>query len=137
MISNQDIFDIVKIKIGNQLEVADSYLACLIDEMGQEIKNYCNIKTIPDALKYVWANMVTDYSLRFSPEAIAAAKAGDAESDGGETISSVSLGGISASLGTSDASSMIKDANKIATKGIAEFVKDYKSRLQPFRRVRW
>lgn len=137
MISNQDIFDIVKIKIGNQLEISDTYLNSLIDEMGQEIKNYCNIKKIPDELKYVWADLVTEYALRFSPEAIAAAKSGDSENSGGDTINSVSLGGISVSLGSSNSSSMINDANKRTTVGLTDFIKNYKNRLQPFRRIRW
>ena len=137
MIDNAEILSIVKIKIGNQLEIADSYLASLIDEMGQEIKNYCNIKKIPDELKYVWADLVTEYALRFSPEAIAAAKSGDSENSGGDTINSVSLGGISVSLGSSNSSSMINDANKRTTVGLTNFIKNYKNRLQPFRRIRW
>lgn len=137
MIDNAEILSIVKIKIGNQLEISDTYLNSLIDEMGQEIKNYCNIKKIPDELKYVWADLVTEYALRFSPEAIAAAKSGDSENSGGDTINSVSLGGISVSLGSSNSSSMINDANKKTTVGLTNFIKNYKNRLQPFRRIRW
>lgn len=137
MLNNQDILEIVKIKIGNQLEISNQYLLSVIDEMGQEIKNYCNIQVIPDELKYTWANMVADYSLRFSPEAIAAAKSGESEGEGGETINGISLGGISVNLGSSDASSMINDGNKQITKSLTDFVKNYKSRLQVFRRVRW
>lgn len=137
MIDNAEILSIVKIKIGNQLEISDTYLNSLIDEMGQEIKNYCNIKKIPDELKYVWADLVTEYALRFSPEAIAAAKSGDSENSGGDTINSVSLGGISVSLGSSNSSSMINDANKRTTVGLTNFIKNYKNRLQPFRRIRW
>lgn len=137
MIDNAEILSIVKIKIGNQLEISDTYLNSLIDEMGQEIKNYCNIKKIPDELKYVWADLVTEYALRFSPEAIAAAKSGDSENSGGDTINSVSLGGISVSLGSSNSSSLINDANKRTTVGLTDFIKNYKNRLQPFRRIRW
>ena len=137
MIDNAEILSIVKIKIGNQLEISDTYLNSLIDEMGQEIKNYCNIKKIPDELKYVWADLVTEYALRFSPEAIAAAKSGDSENSGGDTINSISLGGISVSLGSSNSSSMINDANKRTTVGLTDFIKNYKNRLQPFRRIRW
>lgn len=137
MIDNAEILSIVKIKIGNQLEISDTYLNSLIDEMGQEIKNYCNIKKIPDELKYVWADLVTEYALRFSPEAIAAAKSGDSENSGGDTINSVSLGGISVSLGSSNSSAMINDANKRTTVGLTDFIKNYKNRLQPFRRIRW
>lgn len=137
MIDNAEILSIVKIKIGNQLEISDTYLNSLIDEMGQEIKNYCNIKEIPNELKYVWADLVTEYALRFSPEAIAAAKSDDSESSGGDTINSVSLGGISVSLGSSNSSSMINDANKRTTVGLTDFIKNYKNRLQPFRRIRW
>lgn len=137
MIDNAEILSIVKLKIGNQLEISDTYLNSLIDEMGQEIKNYCNIKKIPDELKYVWADLVSEYALRFSPEAIAAAKSGDSENSGGDTINSVSLGGISVSLGSSNSSSMINDANKRTTVGLTDFIKNYKNRLQPFRRIRW
>lgn len=137
MIDNAEILSIVKLKIGNQLTIADNYLTSLIEEMKQEIRNYCNIKIVPKELKYTCANMVTDYALRFSPEAIAAAQSGEGQIDANNTLTGVSLGGISANLGSSDASSIINDANKRATKGLTDFVKNYKSRLQPFRRVRW
>lgn len=135
MISNAEILSIVQIKIGNQVSIAESYLLSLIDEIEQEIKNYCNIKQIPKELKYVWANMVADYALRFSPDAIAAAKSSD--DNAGESINSISLAGISVSLGSSNNTSIINDANKRTTIGIVEFMKEYKNKLQPFRRVRW
>lgn len=135
-----DILEIVQQKIGNQLQISEDYLINLINEMGQEIKNYCAIKVIPDELRYTWANMVVDYALRYSPEAIAASGGGSGAggSSSKQEVTGVSLGGISLSFG---AASKTSDANFKAAEHAAilmvDFVKNYQKRLQVFRRFRW
>ena len=44
----------------NPLPSADQ-LQMLVEEVELSILNYCNIAEVPEALKFVWANMVVDY----------------------------------------------------------------------------
>lgn len=42
-------------------EPEDLPVDTILREVHQAICNYCNINTVPGALKYVWANMAVDY----------------------------------------------------------------------------
>lgn len=62
--------DIVIQKLGGDypLPITESEVDAGIEEAKVEILNYCNIITIPDALRFTHANMVVDY-LRWQNQA--------------------------------------------------------------------
>lgn len=51
--------EIVRTKIKNEA-ITELDIQLAINEVEEVIKNYCNIDTIPDALKFTWANMSVD-----------------------------------------------------------------------------
>jgi hypothetical protein len=51
--------EIVRAKIKDEA-ITELDIQLAIDEVEEVIKNYCNIDTIPDALKFTWANMAVD-----------------------------------------------------------------------------
>jgi hypothetical protein len=53
------ILEIVKAKIKNEA-ITELDIQLAISEVEEVIKNYCNIDTIPEALKFTWANMSVD-----------------------------------------------------------------------------
>jgi len=53
------ILEIVKAKIKNEA-ITELDIQLAISEVEEVIKNYCNIDTIPEALKFTWANMAVD-----------------------------------------------------------------------------
>jgi hypothetical protein len=60
MVTNDDVLPIIIRRLS--LDENDRPLMLLvetyIDEIGQRIKNYCRISSIPDGLLYTWASMV-------------------------------------------------------------------------------
>ena len=53
------VFEIVSAKLNNEA-ITELDIQLAINEVEEVIKNYCNIDTIPDALKFTWANMAVD-----------------------------------------------------------------------------
>jgi len=51
--------EIVRTKIKNEA-ITELDIQLAINEVEEVIKNYCNIDTIPEALKFTWANMSVD-----------------------------------------------------------------------------
>lgn len=51
--------EIVRTKIKNEA-ITELDIQLAVNEVEEVIKNYCNIDTIPDALKFTWANMSVD-----------------------------------------------------------------------------
>ena len=51
--------EIVRTKIKNEV-ITELDIQLAVNEVEEVIKNYCNIDTIPDALKFTWANMSVD-----------------------------------------------------------------------------
>ncbi|WP_143801932.1 phage head-tail connector protein [Paenibacillus thiaminolyticus] len=56
----EDIWPIVKSRLGLSDDAHKELIGTYIDEIGNRIKHYCNISSIPEALKFVWASMVID-----------------------------------------------------------------------------
>jgi hypothetical protein len=55
-----DILNIVKALLKITDDAQDTILTLYVSMVEQSILNYCNIKEVPEALNYVWANMVVD-----------------------------------------------------------------------------
>lgn len=94
----------------------DGELDTALEEVEQCIKNYCNRSSVPDALRFTWANMAADL--------LRATGGGSATIPAGE-IASISVGDVTVTRKRSG------DAE------LGELVSSYRSQLNAFRRMRW
>jgi hypothetical protein len=137
----EDVVQIVISKARALKLSAPSDLPMRVDEAAQAIKNYCNICRIPAALKYVWANIVTD-QLRWeqATREVESATASDAGSSSADTIlSQVKVGGTSYSFAAASSASSAQTAAIASAHGVDldSVLMDYKAQLNKFRRIAW
>lgn len=122
MAENNDVLATVKLRLGitDQDELIKSY----IDEIGERIKHYCNIKEISEALKSTWAAMTID-AMR---------------------IEQPNLEGIEATSGVADAVQLgdtsvrpaeIQGLTNTSKEVIDQVVLNYRVDLNRYRRLRW
>lgn len=125
MITAGDAWGIVKAR----LMLPDDSLKSLIDtyiaEIERRIKHYCNIRTLPDDLLYVWASMVIDAVRVDLPNVseIEDSVSGGANIKIGDT--SISGGGTGSGL---------SNTAKAAIDGV---VFNYRIDLNRYRKMRW
>lgn len=111
-----------------------SSLMDYIGEVMQEILNFCNIRVVPEALKYVAANMTVDLFISSQPS-----------DDGGSgedvmvagaigEVASVSEGGTSVSFKTKRGGGA-GGSILTAEERIAALILDYEKQLARFRRI--
>lgn len=102
-----EIIDIVLAEL--ELSEPTALIELDIARVTQQVKNYCNLEEIPEALNFTIADMVVD---------LQRARMGD-----NLTITDVDMGDTSYSFSTDNA--------------IDGLVKDYQANLNAFRRLRW
>ncbi|EJW14727.1 hypothetical protein [Paenibacillus alvei] len=119
-----DIWAIVKSRLDLPDDSKMDLIGTYIEEIGNRIKHYCAISTIPEALKFVWASMVIDVcriELSHIDEI-------DDTSDRGESIK---VGDTSSAPATS--SGVTNTSKKV----IDSVVTNYRIDLNRYRRLRW
>ena len=124
--------EIVRAKIKDEA-ITELDIQLAINEVEEVIKNYCNIDTIPDALKFTWANMSVDL-VRYQYE------------------SNISADDVLAGIDTSDVSNLKIGDTQIALQGnnsergktlkshrpnLDQIVMNNKEQLNRFRRMVW
>ena len=124
--------EIVRAKIKNEA-ITELDIQLAINEVEEVIKNYCNIDTIPDALKFTWANMSVDL-VRYQYE------------------SNISADDVLAGIDASDISNLKIGDTQIALQGnnsergktlkshrpnLDQIVMNNKQQLNRFRRMVW
>lgn len=124
--------EIVRAKIKNEA-ITELDIQLAINEVEEVIKNYCNIDTIPDALKFTWANMSVDL-VRYQYE------------------SNISADDVLAGIDASDVSNLKIGDTQIALQGnnsergktlkshrpnLDQIVMNNKQQLNRFRRMVW
>lgn len=122
----QEVLEIVKLRLQLEDDKLDALISSYIKEVGRRILHYCNIRSIPDALIYVWASMVMD-AVRVELSAI-------------DEIADSTDGGISLKIGdtsTAPSSGSNNDATSTSKKVIDEVVLNYRVDLNHYRRMRW
>lgn len=102
-----EIIDIVLAEL--ELDVPTALTMLDIARVTQQVKNYCNIDEIPEALNFTIADMVLDLQ--------------NARSGSNVTITDVDMGDTSYSFSVDTA--------------IDGLVRDYQANLSAFRRLRW
>ncbi len=109
----------------------DSIVLEALEEVEQYIKNYCRIPRVPNALKYVWANLALDLLRTQFPEVLEGA-------GGGTTTDAVVTGTVSAIVrGDTEVRFSAKDDGNgggyVHKPEMDDLVYNYKGILQRFR----
>ena len=128
----------------NPLPNADQ-LQMLVEEVELSILNYCNIAEVPDALKFVWANMVVDY-WRYLCELVSSNESSKSETEPGSSttstmVTSIREGDTQISFAadpksSSSNTSYVGNARTMA--GVLDsIVLNYVDSLNKFRRIVW
>lgn len=128
--------EIVQAKINDDL-IPDIDITMAVEEVEQVIKNYCNILTVPEELKYTWANMAVDLLLYTKVSRADFDVSGDAETIGINDIQKIELGDTELWLGNTSRTSKTSRALASHTAALDRLVMEYKSQLQKFRRMVW
>jgi hypothetical protein len=126
------VLEIVRAKIKDEA-ITELDIQLAINEVEEVIKNYCNIDTIPEALKFTWANMSVDL-VRYQHE------------------SNISADDVLAGIDASDVSNLKIGDTQIALQGnnsersktlkshrpnLDQIVMNNKQQLNRFRRMVW
>ena len=108
-----------------------------IEEVELVIKNYCNINSVPEELKFTWANMTIDL-LRYQHESNLSTEASDNIDDINiRDVSSLKIGDTSVNLGSGSISNAHNIAMRSRYPNLDEIIMNYKSQLQRFRKMVW
>ena len=126
------VTEIVRAKIKDEA-ITELDIQLAINEVEEVIKNYCNIDTLPEALKFTWANMSVDL-VRYQYE------------------SNISADDVLAGIDASDVSNLKIGDTQIALQGnnsergktlkshrpnLDQIVMNNKEQLNRFRRMVW
>jgi hypothetical protein len=124
--------EIVRAKIKNEA-ITELDIQLAINEVEEVIKNYCNIDTIPDALKFTWANMSVDL-VRYQYESNISADDVLAGIDAND-ISNLKIGDTQIALqgNNSERSKILKSHRP----NLDQIVMNNKQQLNRFRRMVW
>lgn len=131
------VHEIVTVKLAKQLEaelIGPLEVTMYIAEVEQAIKNFCNIDTIPEGLKYVWANMVVDMALynieleKGADEIILGALS---------NVESAKVGDTDVKLGEKSSSSERTKLLNAHAVNLDNIVMNYRDSLYKYRRLVW
>ena len=126
------VFEIVSAKLNNEA-ITELDINMAIDEVGEEIKNYCNIDIIPDGLRYTWANMAIDlakYQYEVNNPVDDILDAIDATD-----VSTLKIGDTQIALGGNN--SERATALKSHKPNLDQILMNYKAQLNRYRRMVW
>ena len=128
----------------NPLPSADQ-LQMLVEEVELSNLNYCNIAEVPEALKFVWANMVVDYWRYLCELATSNSSSGSETKPGSSTsatmVTSIREGDTQISFAEDSKSSSSNTGyagNAHTMSGVLDsIVLNYTDALNKFRRIVW
>ena len=115
----------VKVLVSHKLRdnsISNDIICLAIQEAEQVILNYCNIKKVPAALAFTWANMACDIV-----KSLNATETGEPVNG---APASVSMGDTTVSVNGSQSTTG-------HTVELDSFIQNYKEQLQKFRRIKW
>jgi len=126
MITAADVWPIVKLRLGLKDDTHKLLIDTYIAEIERRIKHYCNIRTLPGDLLFVWASMVID-AVRVELPNVE-----EIQDTVGGQASNVKVGDTSVSAGSSG------DAITNTAKSVIDnVVLNYKHDLHHYRKMRW
>ena len=130
-----EYMELVKIIKQKQKKVTftdDDILACL-KEVEQEIKNYCSIPAVPEALRYTWCNMSVDlllynHEVNTTPNDVL-------EAFDPSDVSTIKIGDTSISLGDKYRNNARSRTLQSHNANLDAIVMNYTAQLNRFRRL--
>lgn len=140
VVDKQLVLEIVKTKLGVDTP-PESLLNINIDEVEQAIMNYCNIKAVPKALTYTFANMVCD--IHTYDNQVVKDNAPEIEDSGIDLdistsgINSVRVGNTTVSFGSGSDTSSRNKALRSHQANLDSLLLNYKEQLNKFRKMVW
>ena len=131
----QKVVAIIESKV-DKTKIDNDTIVLGIDEVEQYIKNYCNIHSVPFALRYVMANMVVDLLnyqyYKLHPET---ADTTNPSSLSLGDISDIKVGDTQVKLGSWGSTDERSTALKAHTPQLDEVLFNYNAQLNQFRRL--
>lgn len=128
------VLEIVQAKLGeSSASLSPLSLELAIAEVEQAIKNYCSISSVPDALRFTWANMAVDL-LRYE---LASSEGPDEDAEVDMNgVSSIRMGDTTINLGEGANSSYGRAINSHKA-NLDDIVMNHREQLHKFRRMVW
>ena len=128
------VLEIVQAKLGESgASLSPLSLELAIAEVEQAIKNYCSISSVPDALRFTWANMAVDL-LRY--ELASSEGPNEDEEVDMNGVSSIRMGDTTINLG-GGANSLYGRAINSHKANLDDIVMNHREQLHKFRRMVW
>lgn len=128
------VLEIVQTKLGESgASLSPLSLELAIAEVEQAIKNYCSISSVPDALRFTWANMAVDL-LRY--ELASSEGPNEDEEVDMNGVSSIRMGDTTINLGGGANSSYGRAINSHKA-NLDDIVMNHREQLHKFRRMVW
>jgi hypothetical protein len=134
----QEALAILKRKVRTADGIDDCDYKLAIEEAEQAILNYCNIDTVPLALKFTLANMAADV-LKFTLATTISEVENSSETIPDvdvSQISSITIGDVKLDLG-GNKSNETYVATKAHTLDLDSLTMNYKAQLNKYRRMTW
>lgn len=128
------VLEIVQAKLGESgASLSPLSLELAIAEVEQAIKNYCSISSVPDALRFTWANMAVDL-LRYE---LASSEGPNKDEEVDMSgVSSIRMGDTTINLGGGVNSSYGRAINSHKA-NLDDIVMNHREQLHKFRRMVW
>ena len=128
------VLEIVQAKLGESgASLSPLSLELAIAEVEQAIKNYCSISSVPNALRFTWANMAVDL-LRY--ELASSEGPNEDEEVDMNGVSSIRMGDTTINLGGGANSSYGRAINSYKA-NLDDIVMNHREQLHKFRRMVW
>ena len=128
------VLEIVQAKLGESgASLSPLLLELAIAEVEQAIKNYCSISSVPDALRFTWANMAVDL-LRH--ELASSEGPNEDEEVDMNGVSSIRMGDTTINLGGGANSSYGRAINSHKA-NLDDIVMNHREQLHKCRRMVW
>ena len=128
------VLEIVQAKLGESgASLSPLSLELAIAEVEQAIKNYCSISSVPDALRFTWANMAVDL-LRY--ELASSEGPNEDEEVDMNGVSSIRMGDTTINLGGGTNSPYGRAINSHKA-NLDDIVMNHREQLHKFRRMVW
>lgn len=114
-------------------KMTPDFIGGYVDEVSQGVKNYCMIPNILMPMKYIVANICTDYIL-YDNELAKDINIDELDIDPAD-LSSIKIGDLNIGLGDKYRSNMRKTFLNAHDFDLDKLILDYKSQLNRFRRI--
>lgn len=118
------VISLVKQRLRLSNDELDDLILSYVDEIGNRIMHYCNIRRIPNELNFTWSSMVID-ALKIEQTTI------DEIADSIDDVQNIRIGDTSVSPAKSEG---VMSTSKRA---INDVVLNYKTDLNRYRKLRW